>query len=126
MGLHSPRGKFERLDILLAGKIWVGRGESRRTVAATCRNLSGRGCKLQIEDAQILSELTVDSRLEFSIQLEPIGVPVEGTGKIAWVRQERGEEARTRLVVGLEYTSVPTIDRERIKAFIYNRLESQM
>lgn len=123
MGLHTPRGKFERLDVILAAQIWSGAGEERRTAAGTCRNLSAGGCRLQIENAELLPAIDVNSKVEFSTQLEPTGPPIQGTAHVAWVRRERGEGGKIRVVLGLEFTSVSLPERERIKAYIKSRVQ---
>lgn len=123
MGLHTPRGKFERLDVVLAAQTWSGTGGVRRTVASTCRNLSAGGCRLQIENAELLPGIDVNSSIEFSIQLEPTGSPIQGVSKVAWVQRERGDGGKIRVVLGLEFTSLPFPERERIKAYIKNKVQ---
>lgn len=123
MGLRTPRGKFERLDVILAAQTWVGSGEARRVIAGTCRNVSARGCRLQVEDADLLPALDVDSPVEFSFQLDSAGPPIRGAAKAAWVRRERGDGGKIRVVLGLEFTSVSLPDRERIKAYIGSRVQ---
>jgi len=123
MGLHTPRGKFERLDVILAAQLRVGGVEGRRTIACTCRNLSASGCRLQIEHAELLPGMDVESPVEFSIQLKPTGLPIQGTAKVAWVRRERGDSGRIRSVLGLEFTLLPLPEREQIKAYIKSRIQ---
>lgn len=122
MGLHAPRGRFERRDVVLAAKTWSGEGERRRAVGCTCRNLSAGGCRLQIEDAQLLPGIDVESPLEFSIHLESVRPPIQGAARVAWVRRERGDGVKVRVVLGLEFTSLPQPERERIKAYIKLRV----
>ena len=123
MGLHTPRGKFERLDVILAAQTWAGGTQVRRVIAGTCRNISASGCRLQIENADLLPPLDVNSPVEFSIQLEPTGLPIQGGAQVAWIRRERGDVAKIRVVLGVEFTSVPLPDRERIKAYIKSRIQ---
>lgn len=123
MGLRAPRGKFERLDVILAAQAWRGGGEGRRIVAGTCRNLSARGCRLQIESAELLPALDVNSSLEFSVHLEPTSPPIQGTAKVAWIRRERGDGGKIRVVMGMEFVTLPLPERERIKAYIRARVQ---
>jgi c-di-GMP-binding flagellar brake protein YcgR len=123
MGLHTPRGKFERLDVILAAQAVVGGGEVRRVVAGTCRNISAGGCRLQVEDASRLPPLDVNSSLEFSVQLDPAGSPIQGIAKVAWIRRERGDSGKIRVVVGMEFVTLPLSERERIKAYIKARVQ---
>lgn len=123
MGLHTPRGKFERLDVILAAQTWSGSSEGRRVVAGTCRNISAGGCRLQIENAELLPALDVNSSLEFSVQLEAAGPPIQGTAKVAWIRRERGDGGKIRVVMGVEFMTLPLPERERIKAYIKARVQ---
>jgi len=87
-------------------------------IAATCRNLSGRGCRLTVEDAKLGPGFSVDSPIWFSIQLTPRPPEIRGGGQVAWLQKERGEPGKIRLILGIEFTQVSFTDRERIKAFI--------
>ncbi len=118
MGLKVPRGKYERLDVLLPAKVWRTLERLDPTIAASCRNLSARGCRLQIEDVRLVPGFDLDSHIEFAIQLTPDEKEIQGGGKIAWAKRERGMTGKIRLVLGVEFTAVSTRDRERIKAFI--------
>lgn len=124
MGLKVPRGKYERLDVLLSAQIWRTLDRVDPTIGASCRNISARGCRLQIEDARLVPGFDLDSSLEFSIQLSAEQKEVGGSGKIAWLKKERGMAGKTRLVLGVEFTAVSTRDRERIKAFILKSVRS--
>lgn len=123
MGLHAPRGKFERLDVILPAQIRRGGEETPRIVAATCRNLSARGCRLQVENAELLPGMDVESAVGFLLQLGPMGPPVEGAGKVAWLKRERSGSGKIRLSLGIEFTAVSLPDRERIKAHIKSKVE---
>ena len=71
-----------------------------------------------IEDSRLAPGFDLDSPIEFSIQLTPEEKEIQGSGRIAWIKKERGMAGKTRLVLGIEFTAVSTRDRERIKAFI--------
>lgn len=121
MGLKAPRGKFERLDILLPARIWRTRGRQDPVVAATCRNLSARGCRLRVEDVKRVPGFDVESPIYFSIRLHPLQPELVGCGQVVWFKRERGEEGKIRSIFGIEFTDVSFSDRERIKGFILIR-----
>lgn len=123
MGLHTPRGKFERLDVILAAQTWSESNEGRRVIAGTCRNISASGFRLQIENAELLPALDVNSSFEFSVQMEAASSPIQGTAKVAWIRRERGDGGKIRVVLGLEFVTLPLPERERIKAYIKSRVQ---
>lgn len=118
MGLKTPRGKFERLATLLSAKVWKTPARQDPAVAATCRNLSARGCRLWVEDAGWVPGFDVESPITFSIRLHPLKPELVGCGRVAWFSRERGEEGKIRAVFGVEFTEVSFSDRERIKAHI--------
>ena len=122
MGLKSPRGKFERLDALLAARVWRTPEHADPTVAATCRNLSARGCRLRVEDEKLVPGFDLESPIYFAIQLQPNQPEVAGGGEVVWMGRERGEEGKVRAIFGVEFTAVSFADRERIKGFISSRV----
>lgn len=122
MGLKSPRGKFERLDALLSARIWRTPARTDPTVAATCRNLSARGCRLRVEDEKLVPGFDLESPIYFAIQLEPAKPQISGVGQVVWMGRERGEAGKVRAVFGVEFISVSFADRERIKAFIASQV----
>ncbi len=120
MGLHAPRGKFERLDVVLASAIRMG---TEQMIGCTCRNISARGCRLQIEDARLLPFGDMEAVVQFSIQMEPAGPPIEGSGKVVWLKKERGDMGKVRLILGVEFTAVSLPDRERVKGYIKSKVQ---
>ena len=118
MAAWSPRGRFERLDVVLAARIWRTDERADSPVAATCRNLSARGCRFWVEDARLIPGLDLESPVQFSIQLEPARPEITGGGRVVWLKKERGEAGKIRVILGLEYISVSFADRERIKGYI--------
>ena len=136
MSLKTPRGKFERRDVLLSTVIWRTIEKADTPVASTCRNISARGCRLVIEDARLAPNFDVDLPIHFRIDLSPWkphrpharpGASVnksedspliEGSGEVVWVKREHGEPGAIRLNLGVQFTAVSFQDREKIKAFI--------
>lgn len=125
MGLKNPRPKFERMDAVLSAKAWPAGVPVARVAAATCRNLSARGCRLQVEDADLLRGLDVESPVHFSFRLEPGSPEIQGSGKVAWLTRQRGEGAKIQLILGIEFTGLSFSDRERIKSYIASQLQLQ-
>lgn len=124
MSPFAPRGQYERRDVLLPAKIWRTMDREDPTVAATCRNISGRGCRLTVEDAKLVPGFDVESPIQFTITLDSKTPDVLGGGLVCWIKRERGIEGKTRLVLGVEFTAVPLDERERIKAFIFRQPDS--
>ncbi len=118
MGLKKPRSPYERQDVLLPAKVWRTADRADPAVAATCRNLGARGCRFAVEDARRLPALNVETPIAFSIEIAPSMPTVEGGGRVAWMKRERGEGGKVRLVVGVEFTSVAGSHQERIKAYL--------
>lgn len=125
MGLKSPRGKYERLDVLLAARIWKKADHSDSPIPATCRNLSAKGCRLAVEEIRPVTGFNLGSPIYFSFELPPSALEVAGGGVVAWFQRERGEKGRTRLVLGVQFRSVTFTDQERIKAFISSRVRKK-
>jgi len=124
MGLNAPRGKYERLDVLVPAKVWRTVDKTDAPIATTCRNLSGRGCRLRIEDANLAPEFDLDSKIAFSLSLDPRKPELGGSAKIAWTKRERGNAGKVRLVLGAEFIGVSMEHREQIKAFIQSKAHS--
>ncbi len=110
------------MDLLLSARLWRTPDHSDSTVAAVCRNLSARGCRLSVEDARLLAGVDLESQIWFSIPLDPKTEEVGGAAKVAWIRKERGEEGKVRLILGVEFVGIPLPVRERIKAYIVEQL----
>ena len=119
--MRPPRGTFERLNTLLSARIWKTADRSDSPIAATCRNLSGRGCRFVIEDLRWVSEFYLESPIYFSFQLKPDTPEISGGGVVNWLKKQRGEPDKIRYVLGVEFTSVSFADRDRIRAFIFLR-----
>ncbi len=124
MGLNAPRGKYERLNVLVPAKIWRTADKSDLAIAATCRNLSARGCRLCLEDAKLAPEFDLDSKSTFSLRLDPRKPELGGNAKIAWTKRERGNAGKVRLVLGAEFIGVSMEHREQIKVFIQSKAHS--
>ena len=88
----SPRGQYERRDVLLPAKIWRTMDREDPTVAATCRNISSRGCRLTVEDAKLVPGFDVESPIQFAITLDPQTPDVLGGGLVAWIIASRCDE----------------------------------
>lgn len=118
MGIRKPRSPYERQDVLLPAKIWRTADRADPAVAATCRNLGARGCRFAVEDTRRLPGLNVETPITFSIEIAPSMQPVDGGGRVAWMKRERGEGGKVRLILGIEFSSVAIAHQERIKAYL--------
>lgn len=125
MGLKHPRGKFERLDYLIPARIWRKPDRSDAPVGCTCRNISARGCRLRIENASLVPDLEIDHVIQFRFQLGLQPLEILGSGKVAWIKKERGDPGKICLICGIEFTTLSFQDREHIKAFIAKQLGEQ-
>ena len=124
MGLKgTPRGKYERLDVLLAARIWKKADRSDSPIPATCRNLSAKGCRLTVEESRPLTGFNLESPIYFSFELPPSAMEIAGGGVVAWFKRERGGKGETRLVLGVQFTSITFTNQERIRAFIVSRIQ---
>ena len=124
MGLKgTPRGRYERLDVLLAARIWKKPDHSDPTLAATCRNISARGCRFTLEESRPITGFNLDSPIYFSFELPPAAVEISGGGTVVWFKREHGEKGKTRMVLGVQFKSIGFSSQERIKAFISNTIQ---
>ena len=114
----TPRGRYERLDVLLAARVWKKPDHSDPTLPATCRNISAKGCRFTLEESRPITGFDLDSPIYFSFELPPDAMEISGGGAVAWFKRERAEKGRTRLVLGVQFRSVAFSSQERIKAFI--------
>jgi c-di-GMP-binding flagellar brake protein YcgR len=112
--------RFLRLDVLLEIVHSHEKLSSTATLSLT-KNIS-RGGVCIVDFAQ-LGKFKVSEFTSLNIFFPYDKLPVKAKGKIVWIKEhEVGVDAKGRLELGIEFIDIGEADKERIEAYIKERL----
>ena len=111
------RGKFERLDASVPIELrFLG-----ETHSVLCDNIGGKGFRFSQNQ-----KIEANTSLELTLYLPDEKPPFRAKGRVSWVRpQKTADEEMTLFEIGVEFLEVKFQDRERIRQYVYRRLQRQ-